>query len=102
MEIIGNLGDNACKWASKRVEIRVTSLPVRTLQIDVTDDGPGIPDGQLEVLLKRGAKLDHSVEGHGIGLAIVREMVEDVYQGHLGFETSNEGTVVRVEMDFSY
>ncbi|MGE4617102.1 MAG: ATP-binding protein [Gammaproteobacteria bacterium] len=102
MEIIGNLGDNACKWASKRVEIRVTSLPVRTLKIDVTDDGPGIPDGQLEVLLKRGAKLDHSVEGHGIGLAIVREMVEDVYQGHLGFETSNEGTVVRVEMDFSY
>ena len=102
MEIIGNLGDNACKWASKRVEIRVTSLPVRTLQIDVTDDGPGIPDGQLEVLLKRGEKLDHSVEGHGIGLAIVREMVEDVYQGHLGFETSNEGTVVRVEMDFSY
>jgi two-component system, OmpR family, sensor histidine kinase PhoQ len=101
MEIIGNLADNGCKWAQRRVDIRVTSLPISTLRIDVADDGPGIPDDQLEVLLQRGAKLDHSVEGHGIGLAIVREMVEDVYRGHLGFETSNEGTMARVEIDFT-
>jgi two-component system, OmpR family, sensor histidine kinase PhoQ len=100
MEIIGNLADNGCKWAKNRVEIHVASSPDRTLRIDVTDDGPGIPNGQMKVLLQRGAKLDHSVEGHGIGLAIVREMVEDVYRGRLSFKTSDAGTLARVEIDF--
>ena len=101
MEIIGNLADNGCKWAKSQVQIHVTANPVRTLQIMVKDDGPGFPDGQLDLLLQRGARLDHSVEGHGIGLAIVREMVENVYGGSLDFETSDRGTVAIVEVDFS-
>ena len=101
MEIIGNLADNGCKWAKNRVQISVTALPTRTIQIKVIDDGPGFPDGQLDRLLQRGAKLDHSVEGHGIGLAIVREMVEDVYRGRLSFDTSGSGTSAIVEVDFT-
>ncbi len=101
MEIIGNLADNGCKWAKNRVQISVTTEKFHTLQIKVSDDGPGFPDGQLERLLQRGAKLDHSVEGHGIGLAIVCEMVEDVYRGRLSFDRSASCTSAIVEVDFT-
>jgi two-component system sensor histidine kinase PhoQ len=65
----------------------------------VADDGPGIPAGQLDLVLARGARLDVSVAGHGIGLAIVREMVEDVYRGTLSFDSGADGTRARVEID---
>ncbi|MEQ8233819.1 MAG: ATP-binding protein, partial [Gammaproteobacteria bacterium] len=80
MEIVGNLADNACKWARREVEVTLAAGAAgRALELAVRDDGPGIPAGNLEHILQRGARLDESVEGHGIGLAVVREMVEDVY-----------------------
>ena len=101
MEITGNLADNACKWARSRVDIQVSTRAAHGIAIEVSDDGPGIPGHLLEILLQRGTKLDQTMEGHGIGLAIVREMVEDVYRGRLLFDTSASGTRVRVEVDFS-
>lgn len=97
MEIVGNLADNACKWARSRVEVRVRDGG-RTLTVEIADDGPGIPSDKLGALLERGARLDSSVEGHGIGLAIVREIVEDAYRGSLSFHTPETGTVARVEI----
>jgi len=103
IEIIGNLTDNACKWAARDVALRISSAPTgaadnQRLLILVHDDGPGIPAAQIELLTRRGTRLDESVEGHGIGLAIVREMVEDVYGGRLVLESGPQGTVARVEM----
>ena len=104
MEIIGNLADNACKWARKDVSIEITESEREgadglRLVIAVHDDGAGIPTGQLELLTQRGTRLDESIEGHGIGLAIVRDMVEDVYGGRLTIESDQYGTLARAELN---
>lgn len=98
MEIIGNLADNACKWARSRVRIVATDQSGDTgrLILDVIDDGPGIANDQLEQITRRGARLDESVEGHGIGLAIVRELVEQLYGGEFSIRCDGGGTVARV------
>ncbi len=105
LELIGNLADNAAKWAQHSVRI-VSRSPWpgstqkrRGLYIEVIDDGPGIPVGRLDAVLQRGARLDQAVAGHGIGLAIVRDMVEEVYHGRLTFDSSNAGTRARIDFE---
>lgn len=71
LEVLGNLLDNAYKWARSRVRITVEG----DLVITVEDDGPGIPDEQRAAVQTRGARADESVEGQGIGLAVVAETV---------------------------
>ncbi len=91
-EMVGNLMDNACKWA--RTQVRVTVQPVNTetrrLSISVEDDGPGLPPEAKEEVMKRGARLDESVPGTGLGLSIVRDIVE-LYGGQLTLEESALG-----------
>ncbi|MDT8376099.1 MAG: ATP-binding protein [Mariprofundaceae bacterium] len=78
MEIIGNLIDNACKWAQGRVLLSICQQP--GLCIVIEDDGPGMtPEEQLPAL-GRGVRMDEAKQGHGLGLAIVREIV-DTYGG---------------------
>ncbi|MEQ8660684.1 MAG: ATP-binding protein, partial [Gammaproteobacteria bacterium] len=102
MEIVGNLADNACKWARHAVVIEVADgADGRLLELVVRDDGPGIPADKLEHILQRGARLDESVEGHGIGLAVVREMVEDVYAGRFVLSSTPAGTTARVIIEWS-
>lgn len=81
MELLGNLLDNAFKWATRRIELTVAVLP-ENLTIILDDDGPGVPEEQLETLARRGRRLDEAREGHGLGLAIVRDIV-DFYGGSL-------------------
>jgi two-component system, OmpR family, sensor histidine kinase PhoQ len=86
LEILGNLADNACKWCERQVVVR--AWPVERdgraeLLVEVEDDGPGIPAEQAPLLLGRGQRADPTVAGHGIGLAVVRDLVEEVYYGHL-------------------
>ncbi len=86
MEILGNLLDNACKWAKQWVMLKATSSIIegqKIICLEISDDGPGIPDELLQKVLQRGARLDTSVEGQGIGLAVVRDLVEDLYLGSL-------------------
>ncbi|HET6629011.1 MAG TPA: ATP-binding protein [Woeseiaceae bacterium] len=77
LELAGNLLDNACKWCRKEVTIRVQPAASKGtgFEMTVTDDGPGIPEAAAERLLERGMRLDESAPGHGIGLAVVREIV---------------------------
>lgn len=85
-ELFGNLLDNAAKWAASRVVVTVE--PVEGgWRIRVADDGPGVAAGALDRLAERGTRLDESRDGHGLGLAIVREIV-DLYGGHLAFGRS--------------
>ncbi len=79
-EITGNLLDNAYKWCRRRITVTVTSrhLPDHRhpdLSIKIEDDGPGIPGSLRREVLKRGIRADESTHGHGIGLAVVNELV---------------------------
>lgn len=75
LELLGNLLDNACKWADSVVQLSIEEQPQRyCLWID--DDGPGIPQTAREQVLERGTRLDEQVDGHGLGLGIVRDIVE--------------------------
>lgn len=89
MELLGNLLDNAYKWAKQRIEVSAEAQGEKLL-LRVMDDGPGIPASQAETLLKRGMRADQSVAGHGIGLSIVGNIV-DAYQGTLSIHTSPLG-----------
>jgi two-component system, OmpR family, sensor histidine kinase PhoQ len=79
-EILGNLMDNACKWCKKSVTITVTKNPRKdrrnySLLIQIEDDGPGIPDGKLNDILKRGVRADENTHGHGIGMTVAYDLI---------------------------
>ena len=79
MELAGNLLDNACKWCESKVRLSVTPLngkPAESgaMRLIVSDDGPGIPEQAAAQLLQRGMRLDESAPGHGIGLAVVKDI----------------------------
>jgi signal transduction histidine kinase len=89
LEVLGNLLDNACKWATSRVSLTIGQEPAGLL-ITIDDDGPGIPETEREHLFIRGARLDERMPGHGLGLAIVRDTVE-AWHGRLEFQHSPLG-----------
>jgi signal transduction histidine kinase len=91
-EMVGNLMDNACKWAKGNVEVeaRVASAGTNRLLISIGDDGPGLPEESREAVVRRGAKLDESVPGSGLGLSIVVD-IGDLYGGVLTLEESRLG-----------
>ncbi len=91
MELLGNLMDNACKWCDHKVSVAALSTEGTRLTILVEDDGPGIAPEEREAILRRGVRGDSQVEGHGIGMAVVRNLVEQVYQGKLIIEASDLG-----------
>jgi len=88
-EMLGNLLDNACKWARSQVVVR-SSVEGDRIVITIDDDGPGIPEEMREAVMRRGVRADQAVPGSGLGLAIVRELVE-LYGGSLALGQSPEG-----------
>jgi two-component system sensor histidine kinase PhoQ len=94
MELLGNLLENAFKWAGHRVLLTARAMTIAPqrragMLITVEDDGPGIPADKVELLLQRGVRGDERVHGHGIGLAIVQDIVK-AYRGELTVEKSEE------------
>jgi signal transduction histidine kinase len=92
-EMVGNLIDNACKWADSRVEIRVGVLREgarAAIEISVEDDGPGLPDEARAEVLKRGRRLDETKPGSGLGLSIVADLA-GLYRGSLKFDEGGLG-----------
>lgn len=93
-ELLGNLLDNAFKWAKSRVLLTTKAIHKSKerrpgLLIRVEDDGCGIPPEKVSQLLERGVRGDERVQGHGIGMSIVSDIIES-YDGHLGVERSTE------------
>lgn len=94
-EIIGNVMDNACKWATSRVQITTSvrsnsETQKRTLIVCVEDDGPGLTAKQQQEVRKRGARLDEQKPGSGLGLSIVTDLV-DLYDGDFEMSVSKLG-----------
>ncbi|MCU1717021.1 sensor histidine kinase [Pseudomonas sp. 5P_3.1_Bac2] len=81
LELLGNLLDNACKWADSRVQLTI-QRSATGYELIIDDDGPGIAPAQREAVLNRGSRLDEQVTGHGLGLGIVRDIV-DAWGGQL-------------------
>lgn len=85
-EIIGNLLENAAKWANSRVDVAIREIPAadraRFFRVTIEDDGPGIPPEKAQEVLKRGHRLDETTPGSGLGLSIVTDMISE-YGGKL-------------------
>jgi signal transduction histidine kinase len=88
-EMLGNLMDNACKWARSQVVISCHWVDGHTL-LCVEDDGPGVPPDKMAQVLQRGQRLDESTQGHGLGLGIVQDIIE-LYNGTLELGRSELG-----------
>jgi len=88
-EMLGNLLDNACRWARTRVELR-SALERGRVVLAVDDDGPGIAPELRAAVLQRGVRADQAGGGSGFGLAIVRDLA-DVYGGSITLEASPLG-----------
>jgi signal transduction histidine kinase len=88
-EMLGNLVDNACKWARSRVEIRSRGED-GSIEIVVDDDGPGLAPSLREKVLQRGVRADEAAPGSGLGLAIVADLVE-LYDGSIELTGSPRG-----------
>jgi signal transduction histidine kinase len=95
-EMVGNLMDNACKWARSSVVVKVEAqdgpLPPtdRTFQLIIEDDGPGLPEEFRRSAVKRGRRLDENVPGSGLGLSIVADL-SHLYRGSLSLEEATGG-----------
>jgi signal transduction histidine kinase len=95
-EMVGNLVDNACKWAQGRVAVEVVAersanpADRQFLRLVVDDDGPGLSPTDREQVAKRGRRLDETKPGSGLGLSIVTELV-GLYGGRLTLGTAPIG-----------
>ena len=94
LELAGNLLDNACKYGDGQVRLSAQAIDETDsragLSLEVEDNGPGIADDQREQLLQRGVRGDERVDGHGLGLAIVLEIV-GAYNGEIAIGHSQLG-----------
>jgi len=94
-EIVGNLFENAGKWAKTRIALRIKKIADASsgrtkMQLIVEDDGVGLDADQRQIALKRGQRLDENVPGSGLGLSIVTELVSE-YGGRLQLDQSPLG-----------
>ena len=88
-EILGNLLDNACKWTRRQVVLE-SAQTGKDIVITIDDDGPGLEAEMRQTVLERGVRADEKAVGFGLGLAIVRDLVE-VYRGSIALDDSPLG-----------
>ena len=93
-EMIGNLADNACKWASQMVRISAKRSGGRVL-VQIDDDGRGLNEDQRAQALMRGERLDESLPGHGLGLSIAVKLAA-IHGGKLRLERSEIGGLAAI------
>ena len=100
LELLGNLLDNACKFAQQVVTVELIANE-REMTLIFDDDGPGVKTEALDKITQRGYRLDESKSGHGLGLTICADIVE-IYHGKIVFKKSDLGGLrvcVRLPVD---
>ena len=90
LEIAGNVMENACKWCRRAVWVSAEPVSDERFRLVLEDDGPGLPSDRRDEVLKRGARLDESAPGSGLGLSIVDELVR-AYAGRIELGQSDHG-----------
>lgn len=95
LELLGNILENAYKWAVKKVNISV--ILDSSICISIEDDGPGAAQDKIQSISQRGVRLDEKIQGHGFGLAISCDIVED-YNGEISFKESSSLGGFRVDI----
>ena len=96
LEMVGNLCDNACKYGDSTLQVKAGLNGIDgMIEVDVIDDGKGIPEAEREAIFERGNRLDEGSEGQGIGLAVVRDIVNS-YRGKIEWPDSQSGHCVRL------
>ena len=93
-EMIGNLADNACKWATETVRVSAGNSRGRIL-VQIDDDGPGLKEEQRAQVLARGERLDETMPGHGLGLSIAAKLA-GIHGGTLRLERSELGGLAAI------
>ncbi len=102
-ELLGNIMDNACKWAKKRVRYSARSIKngnsrLEGVELTIEDDGPGIDGEVRDLVMKRGVRADQQIQGYGIGLAVSREIV-DRYNGEFEIgQSSLGGAAIKISL----
>ncbi len=103
-EMLGNLMDNACKWANSEVRLiasghaATSTQPIKRLSISVDDDGPGLTPEQRKQGIQRGRRLDETKPGSGLGHSIVAELAQS-YRGTFSLEASStDGLSARLDL----
>ena len=99
MEVLGNVLDNACKYCLEFVEVSARQTD-KTLHLFIDDDGPGIPESKRDLIFVRGQRADTLRPGQGLGLAVVRDILEQ-YAGQVIASTSPLGGA-RMEVIFDH
>ena len=87
-ELIGNLIENACKWGKEKVRIKFENYGKNKVKILIEDDGPGLEKEQKNKVFTRGFRVDEQTPGSGLGLNIVKDIIE-IYKGEIWLEKSS-------------
>ena len=97
LELFGNILDNAYKWAKNTISIAISQNT--TIKVIIEDDGLGVPLDKVNNITQRGVRLDESVDGHGLGLGIVNDIIEH-YEGSITYGISEQlgGLKVSIEL----
>ncbi len=101
-EVIGNIVENSCKWAGKRVLLEIKESNDNNIHMVFSDDGPGLPQDQMKKVFARGFRLDEQTPGTGLGLNIVKDIIE-TSKGKVWLTKSTElgGLEVNIKLPLS-
>ena len=95
-EVVGNLIENGCKFGKKKIEIKLFNISDGEIKIEISDDGPGLPNQKMNEVFARGFRLDEQTSGTGLGLNIVKNLV-DLHNGQIKAENNkNKGAKVEI------
>ena len=98
-EILGNVIENACKWSKKNISIEFENISKNEIKMMISDDGPGLPLETQNKVFARGFRLDEQTPGSGLGLNIVKDIVE-IYKGKVWLDKSREFGGLQVNIIF--